>query len=101
MQAMAAGTSVELLTNLAPSSHFTTAQRLLRSPLLQLLRFKATFSNGDQVLSNWTQGTDACGPPPKPFWLGITCGRTPENPVWDVMMMWVLGSGVGPEDRVL
>ena len=34
-----------------------------------LLAFKATFSNGDEVLSDWQNGTDPCSDK----WTGITC----------------------------
>lgn len=32
-----------------------------------LLALKASFENGDQVLTTWVAGTDACA------WLGVSC----------------------------
>jgi hypothetical protein len=32
-----------------------------------LLDFKATFANGDEILANWTAGSDSCA------WTGIAC----------------------------
>lgn len=47
-----------------------------QSDVQLLLDFKSTFSNGDSVLSSWTDGSDPCGG----SWQGVTCvgGRPSE-----------------------
>jgi hypothetical protein len=49
------------------------AQAVAETDGVQLLKVKASFSNGNTVLESWMSGTDPCGTTPK--WLGIPCNE--------------------------
>ena len=57
-----------------PAAALIAAGETKRAPskedTAQLLAFKASFENGEQVLDNWQPGTDPCA------WTGISCGDT-------------------------